>query len=135
MRLLGSGVFRQGYKVRGCDLVIKFPNPAVKDIDTENRQHSATEIRRIRRLRAAGTLEQFLPEVFYYDKKTGVVAMRYYKEFKNFEEQADAMGRMIQKLIYRIARVRCADIHTGNVRQRNSPPAHLKDAVLIDLGY
>jgi len=125
MRLLGKGLFRSGYKIKGCDLVIKFPGD-----DAEDKQHSRAEIRRLRRLRKAGTLGEFLPEVFYYDPKSGVVVMRYYREFENFEKQADAMGRMIQKLIFRIARVRCTDIHTENVRKRD-----MKDAVLIDLGY
>jgi len=125
MRLLGKGLFRSGYKIKGCDLVIKFPGSK-----SEDRQHSRAEIRRLRRLRKAGTLGEFLPEVFYYDSKSGVIVMRYYREFDNFEKQADAMGRMIQKLIYRIARVYCSDIHTENVRRREQ-----KDCVLIDLGY
>lgn len=129
MRLLGTGAFRDGYKVRNCDLVIKFPQ-TLKAGPEEGRQHSAQEIRRLRRLRKSGTLGEFLPEVFYYDKKSGVIAMRYYREFDDFEDQADAMGKMIQKLIYRIARVRCTDIHTDNVRRGRQ-----WNAILIDLGY
>jgi len=125
MRLLGKGLFRTGYKVKGCDLVIKFPGCEVEDL-----WHSRQEVRRLNRLKKAGVLREFLPEIFFYDKKTGVIAMRYYREFVNFEKQADAMGRMIQKLIYRLTRVKCTDIHTENVRSRN-----IRDAVLIDLGY
>ena len=57
--------------------------------------------------------------------------MKYYERFKDFEDQADAMGFMIGKLIYRITRVRCSDIHTENIRQGRYPNAR---AVLVDLG-
>lgn len=129
MRLLGTGMFRSGYKVRHTDVVIKFP----VDADAEGIQHSTQEMRRLRRLKSAGTLNPFLPEVFYYNKKSGVIAMRYYPEFEGYEEQADAMGKMIGKLIYRIARVQCNDIHTENVRKGRWDG--LKNAVIIDLGY
>jgi hypothetical protein len=134
MRLLGTGMFRSGYKVRHTDLVIKFPIREGKDDNgSEGIQHSTQEMRRLRRLKKAGTLNQFLPEVLYYDKKSGVIMMRYYPEFDGYEEQADAMGKMVGKLIYRIARVRCTDIHTENVRKGRWDG--LKNAVIIDLGY
>ena len=135
MRLLGTGMFRAGYKVRNTDLVIKFPVLTGKNDDdpSEGIQHSVQEIRRLRRLKKAGTLNQFLPEVLYYDKKSGVIMMRYYPEFDGYEEQADAMGKMVGKLIYRIAGVRCTDIHTENVRKGRWDG--LKNAVIIDLGY
>jgi tRNA A-37 threonylcarbamoyl transferase component Bud32 len=122
MRILGEGVYRSGYKVRHCDLVIKFPT------DAEGVKHSAQEIKRLRRLKQCGTLDRFLPEVFYYDKKSGVIVMRYYPEFVDFEDEADAMGSMIGALIQRLTRVKCSDIHTDNVRQNKD------DAIIIDLG-
>jgi hypothetical protein len=127
MRLLGTGMFRSGYKVRNTDVVLKFPVVTSGDRE-EGIQHSKQEIDRLRRLKRAGTVEQFLPEVFYYNKKTGVIAMRYYPAYDGFEEQADAMGKMVSKLFYRIARVRCTDIHTENVRKG-------ENAIIIDLGF
>ena len=89
------------------------------------------EIRRIRKLRESSTLTPFLPEVIYYDRKAGVVAMRYYEAFEDFERQADAMGKMIGKMIYRISGVKCTDVHTENVRRGRGR----LDAILIDLGF
>jgi tRNA A-37 threonylcarbamoyl transferase component Bud32 len=132
LRLLGVGLYREGFKVRDCDLVIKFPRQMAlksgKKSLTEGKKHSAQEIRRLRRLRQVGTLNTFLPEVFYYDKKSGVIAMKYYSKFSDFEEQADAMGGIIESLIFRLTRVRCGDIHTDNVRQDKD------HAIIIDLG-
>ncbi len=70
-----------------------------------------------------------LPEVFYYDKTKGIVVMRKYPKYWSFENQANAMGRMIQRLVYAVTRVKCQDIHTGNVRRGRA------QSILIDLGY
>ncbi len=132
LRLLGSGLYRDGYKVKDCDLVLKFPRKIAlksgKKSLAEGRKHSAAEIRRLRRLRQVTCLDKFLPEIFYYDKKSGVIGMKYYPTFTDFEDQADAMGTVIESLIFGVSRIRCTDIHTENVRQNK------ERAVIIDLG-
>jgi len=128
LRLLGSGAFREGFKVVNADVVIKFP---ISKSTSQGVKHSAQEVRRIRRLRESSTLAPFLPEVLYYDRASGVIAMRYYSEFEDFEKQADAMGKMIGKMIYRISGVKCTDVHTENVRRGRGR----LDCVLIDLGF
>ena len=133
MRLLDEGMYRRVFKVKNCDLVIKFPT-VVKCLDSNTVskasgiEHSTAEIKRLRRLLKAGIPRRFLPEVFYFDKKSGVIVMRHYTEFDDFESQADAMGEMIGRLIQKLTRVRCDDIHTENVRQQG------EHAVIIDLG-
>src|SRR5216684_6048992 len=74
MRLLGKGLFRKGYKIKNCDLVIKFP------IGEEGKIHTRDEVRRLKRLKKDVILKRFLPEVFYYNKKSGVILMRYYPQ-------------------------------------------------------
>lgn len=128
LRLLGTGAYREAFKVVNSDVVVKFPRSKTT---ADGVKHSSQEITRLRRLRESETLRPFLPEVLYYDKAAGVVAMRYYEEFDDFEKQADAMGKMIQKLIHRISNVRCDDIHTENVRQGRGR----LDVILIDLGF
>ncbi len=124
LRLLGKGLYRNGFKVVNCDLVIKMP------IETGNggREHSASEMRRIRRLRQFGKMEKFLPEIFYYNKTSGVLAMRYYPAYESFEDQADALGTLAGELIWCWTTIKCNDIHTENVRE--GP----RNAVIIDLG-
>jgi len=122
LRLLGTGLYRAGFKVVNCDLVVKFPEK------TGGRGHAASEMRRLKRLKKLGVLDKFLPEVLYYDKPTGVIAMRYYPAYEDFEAQADALGHLAGVLIHRLTRVHCSDIHTDNVRQG------VKNAVVIDLG-
>lgn len=128
LKLLGCGAYREAFKVVNCDVVVKFP---ISKSTSQGVKHSQQEMRRIRRLRESNTLAPFLPEVLYYDKATGVIAMRYYPEFEDFEKEADAMGKMIQKMIYRISGVKCTDVHTENVRRGRGR----LDAILIDLGF
>jgi hypothetical protein len=124
LRFLGKGLFREGFKVVNSDVVVKFP------IGYEGSAHSRQEMRRLRRLKKEGTLRRYIPEIFYYRAETGVIAMRYYEMFVDFEEQANAIGGMLGTLIPRVTRVNCDDIHTGNIRR--GPNGR---AILIDLGF
>ena len=128
MRKLGEGMYRRVYKVKNYDIVFKFPG-ATAETKTGGRKHAAQEMNRLKRLRRCEALHRFLPEIYYYDKDSGVIAMKYYPPFADFEEEADAMGRMIGTLIQKLTRVRCNDIHTENVRQNR------EDTVIIDLGF
>ena len=82
------------------------------------------------------TLKRFgtapTPAHFYYDKTHGIIVMRKYPKYDSFEDQADAMGQMIQRLIFAVTKVRCQDIHTENVRKRRM---NHDQSTLIDLGY
>lgn len=128
LRLLGVGAYREAYRIVNADVVIKFPRSKTTN---EGRKHSQQEMARIKQLKENTCLAEFLPEVLYYDKSTGVIAMRHYSEFKGFEEQADAMGRMIQKMMTRLSGVQCTDVHTENVRRGRGR----QDCILIDLGF
>ena len=130
LKWLGTGAFRECCEIVNCDLVVKFPLPRKKVM--AGRRHTATEMARLTRLRTHRVMLPHLPEVFYYDKKHGIVVMRKYPKYDSSEDQGDAMGQMIQRLIYAVARIRCTDIHTENVRKRR---ANHDQSVLIDLGY
>ena len=130
LRWIGTGAFRECCEVLNCDLVVKFPLPRKKGVS--GKRHTATEMARLKRLRKHRVMLPHLPEVFYYDKTHGIIVMRKYPKYDSFEDQADAMGQMIQRLIYAVTRVKCQDIHTENVRKRRM---NHEGAVLIDLGY
>lgn len=128
LRAIGSGAFRDVFKVVNCDLVVKFPMEG----RTHGKKHTLSEVRRLTRLRKSRVMRPHLPEVFYLDKQHGIVIMRYYPEYESFEAQADSMGNLIQRLIYAHTRVRTSDIHTGNVHKRRT---NHEQSVIIDLGY
>lgn len=127
LRWIGSGVFRECCEIQNCDLVVKFPLRK-----GSGKKHTANEMARLGRLRKHRVMLPHLPEVVYYDASTGVIVMRKYPKYASFEDQVDAMGKMIQRLIFSLTRIKCDDIHSENVRKRRM---NHDQSVLIDLGY
>lgn len=130
LRWISSGMFRECCEILNCDLVVKFPLARKKY--RSGKRHSATEMARLDRLKKHRVMLPHLPEVFYYDSRKGIVVMRKYPKYETFEDQADAMGQMIQRLIFVVTKIRCGDIHTENVRKKRF---NHDQSVLIDLGY
>ena len=129
VRYLNTGLFRAVCKIINCDLVVKFP----RQVDLSlGRSHSAAELQRVKRLKSSRVLQPALPEIPYFDKVSGILVMRYYPRYTSHEEQADAMGAFIQRLIFAHTRIRTSDLHSENVHKRR---VNNDGAVLIDLGY
>ena len=127
LRFIGAGVFREAYRIVGFDLVVKFPQGSY------GQKHNVTEARRIARLSRFRYLRKHLPKIHYLDPK-GVMVMRYYENAKRDWDSMDAMGELIEKLIYKATGVDCSDIHGGNcgLRLRGDETPEL---ILLDLGY
>ena len=124
LRYIDEGVFRKVYKISGCPLVVKFP------LDNDGIQHSVSEMRRIRRLGRIKELLPHLPKVLYFNGKSGIVVMEYYKALDP-EKGVELLGKVIKKLVSRIAKVAMSDIHSDNIRQGRRGEI----VVFSDLGY
>ncbi len=132
IRYIDEGVFRQVYKICGCPIVVKFPlmdSPGGRD----GIQHSISEVGRIRRLSKIRELAPHLPKVHYHDRKKGVLVVQYYPRPRDDAHTVELLGKVFQKLVARIARVKMADIHADNVRKRYR--GDTASAVFTDLGY
>jgi hypothetical protein len=130
LRYLDEGVFREVYKISGCPLVVKFP---LDDDGIEDGiQHSISEVNRIRRLSKIKELMPHLPKVLYHDRMSGVLVMRYYPKPRDAEQTVEMLGKIIKKLVSRIARVQMSDIHADNVRKGRTD---WLSAIFTDLGY
>ena len=134
--MLGCGAFREVLEVRDCPLVVKFPlNEGEPDDDThkenfhEGIMHSALEMKKLKRLNSFVWIRRFLPKVYYYDRKHGIIVMRYYKLMTKHEFLFDT--KFVYTLIKRSTGVSISDYTWGNVGKmgRNDTP------VLIDCGY
>ena len=125
LRFLKSGLFRETYRVKNCDLVVKMP------LVNEKRHHTDSEIRRIKRLSRYRFMRPYLPTVFYHDTVSGTMVMSYHPPFEDHEQQVDALGKLIQTLIYKSTGVCCSDLHSENTHQKKPD----KGVVIIDLGY
>lgn len=136
---IGNGVFREVCKIDGQRLIVKFPiadDPEGEDF-TSGIKHSRDEMKRIEKLSAFKELRPHLPKVRYYDKENGVIVMDWYEKFVSDDDRVSALGILIRKLLQKLTRVNCSDVHPGNVLCKAYDPTTGKrgDAVLIDLGY
>jgi hypothetical protein len=129
LRYLNEGVFRRVFKISGCPLVVKFP---LEGEIADGVQHSISEVNRVKRLSKIKELVPHLPKIHYHDRKNGVLIMQFYPRPRNDAETVEMLGKVIKKLVSRIARVQMSDIHADNVRKRRGD---WTSAVFTDLGY
>jgi hypothetical protein len=127
LRYLSEGVFRKVYKISGCPLVVKFPLEEGGIAD--GIQHSISEENRIKRLSKIKELLPHLPKILYFDRRYGILVMEYYKSLEG-DKAVEQLGKVIKKLVSRIARVAMSDIHADNIRQGKRG-----GLVFSDLGY
>ena len=131
LRFINHGVFREVYKVQGCPLVVKFPLNEDEGF-AEGRAHSISEVNRIKRLSRIQELKPHLPRVHYHDRENGVLVMSYYHKMSN-DRAVELLGKMVQKLVSKIARVQMSDIHCDNIRCQKD--ANVGRLIFTDLGY
>jgi hypothetical protein len=129
LRYLDEGVFRQVFKISGCPLVVKFP---LEGEIVDGVQHSISEVNRVKRLSKIKEVLPHLPKIHYHDRKNGVLIMQFYPRPRNDAETVEMLGKVIKKLVSRIARVQMSDIHADNVRKHRGD---WTSAVFTDLGY
>lgn len=129
---LGEGVFRVVYRAHKLPLVVKFPLAGDGD------DHTRSEVRRIKALSKYPKMRKYLPKVYYYDSRAGIVVMKYYPPMdKGFCEcgcgTATSLERLAQNLVKDLTGMFLDDIHAGNVTtdtgQSNGRP------IFLDLGY
>lgn len=107
-KCLGAGVFREVYRVRELPFVVKFPLAGDGD------EHTRSEVRRIEALSKYPKMRKYLPKVYYYDSRAGIVVMKYYPPMDKNNKDA-ALERMAQSLVKDLTGMLLGDIHAGNV--------------------
>ena len=129
LKKLGSGAYRNTYKVIGLPIVLKIPNdtPAA-------RRHSEEEIKvvkKIKRLRKYRILRKYMPYIHFYNPKTRIIGMQYYdtKSNKYKDGTASILSDLIEE-VWSDASRSSADIHRENIALDKE--GQIK---IIDLGY
>ena len=117
--------------MQGCPLVVKFPLNDDEGFG-EGRAHSTSEVNRINRLSRIQELKPHLPKVHYHDKENGVLVMSYYHKMSD-DRAVELLGKIVQKLVSKTARVKMSDIHADNIRCQKD--ANVGRLVFVDLGY
>lgn len=124
---LGEGVFRVVYRAHKLPLVVKFPLAGDGD------DHTRSEVRRIKALSKYPKMRKYLPKVYYYDSRAGIVVMKYYPPMDWHLHEDASLGRLAQNLVKDLTGMSLDDIHAGNVTtdtgQSNGRP------IFLDLGY
>lgn len=99
-KLLGKGVFRKAYRVNNLPLVAKFPLSK----DACDVEHSVQEMATLERIRHTKKLreafEEHLPEIYYYNKKYGVILMKEYDQPLFFDYPRDLKDKLNNLLDY-----------------------------------
>jgi len=131
LKALNRGTFREVYRIVGTMLVVKFP---LSDDRPCNIRHSATEIRRMKRLVAKiPFMKEHMPRVYYYHAKSGIIVM----EFIDGEEvdfnRTFAVSKLMRRL-FRHAGVALEDASGDNIIVQKRPHG-AKRAVIVDFGY
>jgi hypothetical protein len=128
LKTIDAGVFRKTCEVEGLPLAVKFP------LDKDGVYHSRTEMRKIARLSLFPSLRKYLPKIYYYDSKSGVIVERFYPNFSDDIDACEAVGNLAGVLLKELTGVKVIDIHSGNIRTKN-PRRESPKVVLVDLGY
>ena len=125
---IGGGVFRETFRIKGTNLIVKFPlNEAESGIG-----HMRTEMRRLAKINQVKALRPHLPKVWYYDKSYGIIVMtRYIQPSKS--RTLYLMGEIIRKLVKQYAHTEMNDIHEDNMMM--TAGKNNKRLVFVDLGY
>jgi len=139
---LGAGTFREAVKVKDCPLIVKFPlseeGNSSADIPDDyppdfssGIRHSALEMKKITRLRRFKWMRRFLPEVYYYDRRHGIIVMRFYEEIKGAFGVANS--KFVETLLKRCTGVFLTDYGECNVGAGGTEAGPVP--ILLDLGY
>jgi hypothetical protein len=127
---IGTGAFREVVKVEGCPLVVKFPLDcgSYSQDGLAGIAHSALEMKKLKRLRRFRWMRKFLPKVYYYDRKHGIIVMRHYELMTKSNFLFDA--KLVYALIKHSTGVNISDYTWGNagISNRGFP-------ILLDCGY
>lgn len=113
LRFLSEGAFRQVYEIKGLPLVVKFPHDSSDDCI----EHSVFEykhINRILKFKKYKLLKKYMPKVYYFDKKSGIIVFRKYKYVYTKKLKDSTRIVELSDLVNKIMGYEC-DVNGGNV--------------------
>lgn len=125
---LGSGVFRNVYRIKNTDLVIKFI------VEYGDEYHARAEIRNYEKLKTSRALRACLPKLFYFDEKSGTSVWEFYPERINQEALRGRLCALVGKLASELTGANFTDVHTDNIRAISSVTSCYPRLKFIDLG-
>jgi hypothetical protein len=136
----GTGAFRAAYRIRGTDLLIKFPlkyrcesqeTPGGSEVwhDKDGKNHTRMEMEKILALGKFPIMRKHIPHVYYFHSKNGVIVTRYYPKSTSMWVRS-ATSRLVSEMVKKYCGVTLGDLTPDNLRVKRY------DCLIIaDLGY
>lgn len=142
---IGEGAFRSVHKMKRIPCVVKFclsESDGFWPQSRDSKMHTTAEVNRIKRLSKYPILRTHLPRVYWHDRESGVLVMKYYDEVpvKGDTVSQDmfyATTKGFKKLFKKIGGVELGDISPWNtgVDKRRRNGLEFINLVFLDLGY
>jgi hypothetical protein len=130
---IGQGAFRTAYRIRGTNLLIKFPlmyNYGVSGRedwnDKEGKNHTRMEVKKIRALMEFPIMRKHIPPVYYFNGRDGVMVTRYYPKSKWV---SCATNNLVSDMVKEYCGVTMGDLSPDNLRTETG------NLIFIDCGY
>jgi 5-methylthioribose kinase len=130
---VGSGLFRSAYRIDKSSIVVKLPKTDSQGSEgwESGVGHAREEFKKINKIQKTGKyapLVRYLPHIYYFDKKTGIMIMPLYYPYRTYKER-QLVSTFLSNLVY--------DLHggDGDIHSANVASTEYGEPVLIDLGY
>ena len=98
-RLLDSGAYRTVVKLVGLPLVVKFPLTDMKC----DKKHSEYEFRAVNKIlrykRKYRILVKYVPQLYYFNKETGVLVGHYYQPLKGTKKEKNLIANLVSDVV------------------------------------
>jgi hypothetical protein len=130
---VGQGAFRTAYRIRGTNLLIKFPlmynygGPKELWHDKDGKNHTRMEVKKIRALLEFPIMRRHIPPVYYFNSRDGVMVTKYYSKSKWV---SSATNNLVSDMVKEYCGVTLGDLTPDNLR--TEPMGNL---IFLDLGY
>ncbi len=135
---VGRGAFRTAYRIRGTNLIIKFPisycsldTPGGAEVwkDTDGKNHARMEMRKIKLLEKFPIMRKHIPPVYYFHSKDGVTVTKFYPKSK-LKRVHSATNQLLSEMIKEYCGVTLGDLTPDNLREIS-----YDNLIILDLGY
>lgn len=132
---LDSGAYRAVVKIKNSSVVVKFP---ISESGVNHARAEYNTVQKVLKNKRLEPLRKFMPEIYYFDKTSGVIVMEYYKPVK-----PNKYGLMISDLLRHIVRLvhpyakkgHSTDVACSNIGLGKDDWGNYERPVILDLGY
>ena len=98
-RVIGQGAYRTVVKLVGLPLVVKFPLTDEKC----DKRHSEYEFRAANKIcrykRKYKILAKYAPQLYYFNKETGVLVGHYYRPLKGTKKEKNLIANLVSDVV------------------------------------